>query len=133
MAQKRDDYEDEDDSEDKTFAVDKLTIITAISFIIIAELFFYFLMVKTGASYTWVQIVFGIVTGLVMTLFLVWIRFIMASNRYLGLFLSVAGIISVWYALTRNYQGIYTTVFISIGILLALSYTIFYFVNANKK
>ena len=133
MAQKRDDYEDEDDSEDKTFTVDKLTLITAISFIIIAELFFYFLMVKTGASYTWVQIVFGIVTGLVMTLFLVWIRFIMASNRYLGLFLSVAGIISVWYALTRNYQGIYTTVFISIGILLALSYTIFYFVNVNKK
>ncbi len=133
MAQKRDDYEDEDDSEDKTFAVDKLTIITAISFIIIAELFFYFLMVKTGASYTWVQIVFGIITGLVMTLFLVWIRFIMSSNRYLGLFLSVAGIISVWYALTRNYQGIYTTVFISIGILLSLFYTIFYFVKVNKK
>lgn len=133
MAQKKDDYEDEDNSEDKTFALDKITIITAISFIILAELFFYFLKIKTNADFTWVQIVFGMITGLVMALFLVWIRFIMVSNRYMGSFLSVAGIISVAYAVTRKYQGTYTTAFISIGILLVLGYTIFYFVKSGKK
>lgn len=133
MAQKRDDYEDEDDSDNKTFAVDKLTTITAISFVILAELFFYFLKIKTNADFGWVQIVFGIIIGLVMALFLVWIRFIMASNKYMGGLISVAGIIAVAYALTRKYQGTYTTIFLSIGILLALFYTFFYFIKSNKK
>lgn len=129
MAQKRDDYEEDEDSDDKTFALDKITIITAVSFIIIAELFLYFLKIKTGADFTWVQIVFGLITGIVMALFLVWIRFIMASNRYMGGFISLAGIISMTYAVTRKYQGTYTTIFMSIGILISLAYTIFYFIK----
>lgn len=133
MATKKDDFDEDDDSDDKTFALDKITVITGIAFIILAELFFYFLNVKTNAEYTWVQIVFGIITGLVMALFLVWIRFIMASNKYLGGILSVAGTGAVVYALTRKYQGTYTTVFMSIGIVLALAYTIFYFVRSSKK
>ncbi len=134
MASKRDEYEEDEDSDSsKTFALDKLTVISTILFIILAELFLYFLNVKTGADYIWVQIVFGILTGLVITLYLVWTRFIMASNKYLGAFLSLAGIISIAYAVTRKYQGTYTTIFMSIGIVLALFYTIFYFVKSSKK
>lgn len=133
MAQKRDEYEEDEDSDNKTFALDKLTILTGISFIVLCELFLYILSTKTDASFGVTQIVFALISGIVLTLYLVWTRFIMASNKYLGSFLSVAGIISVAYALTRKYQGTYTTTFMSIGILLALGYTIFYFVKSGKK
>lgn len=130
---KKEEFDDDDDSDNKIFALDKLTIITTISLVILSELFFYFLKTKTGADYTWVQIVFGIIVGLVISLFLVWIRFIMASNRYLGGILSVAGIIAIVYALTRKYQGTYTTIFMSIGIIISLGYTIFYFIKSSKN
>lgn len=134
MATKRDDYEEDEDSDNsKNFALDKLTIITGISFILICELFLYFLSTKTNAPFGIAQIIFALISGLVLTLYLIWTRFIMASNRYLGGFLSLAGIISVAYAVTRKYQGTYTTIFIVIGILLALLYSIFYFVKASKK
>ena len=131
MAQKRDDYDE--DSQEERFSIDKLTILTGISLILICELFLYFLSAKTQSSFGLTQITFALIAGIVLTLYLIWTRFIMASNRYLGGFLSVAGIISVAYALTRKYQGIYTTIFMSIGVLLGLFYTIFYFVKAGKK
>lgn len=130
---KREDYEEDDSEDEKRFSIDKLTISTAIAFIILCELFLYFLSTKTEASFGLAQIAFAFISGIVLTLYLVWTRFIMASNKYLGSFLSVAGIISVAYALTRKYQGTYTTIFMSIGILLGLFYTFFYFAKASKK
>lgn len=133
MAQKRDDYEEDDYGEDKRFSLDKLTIFTGIAFILICETFFYFLNIKTGYPYGIKEMIFALIAGVVITLYLIWTRFIMASNKYLGAILSVAGIISVAYALTRKYQGTYTTIFMSIGVLLALFYTFFYFVKLYKK
>ncbi|MBM3231965.1 hypothetical protein FJZ21_01135 [Candidatus Pacearchaeota archaeon] len=131
---KRDDYEEDEDLDNsKTFALDKLTVISGVLFILICELFLYFLSTKTDATFGLTQIMFGAISGIVLTLYLIWTRFIMASNRFLGLFLSLGGIISVGYALTRKYQGFYTTTFLIIGIILALFYTIFYFIKSDKK
>ncbi|MEK6908639.1 MAG: hypothetical protein AABX23_01145 [Nanoarchaeota archaeon] len=133
MAQKRDDYEDEDSDDDEKLYFDKLTIFIGISFIVLSELFLYFLSIRTGSSYGLKEIAFALITGIVITLFLMWIRFIMSSNKYMGGFIGVAGVISVAYALTRKYQGTFTTIFLSIGILFALFYTIFYFIKSGKK
>lgn len=134
MAQKRDDYEeDNEDIPNSRFLLDKLTATATIAFIILAELFLYFLKVKTGAEFGIVQIIFGIIAGVVIALFLIWVRFIIAGNKYLGTFISLVAILAVPYALTRKYQGTYTTTFMIIGIVMALAYTIFYFVKAGKK
>lgn len=130
---KRDDYEEDSDEEDHRFLLDKFTIFTGIALILLCEVFFYFLNMKTGSAYDFKEMIFAIFAGIVITLYLIWTRFIMASNKYLGAILSIAGVISVAYALTRKYQGTYTTIFMSIGIILALAYTIFYFVKAGKK
>ncbi len=130
---KRDDYEEDSDDEDRRFLLDKFTIFTGIFFVLLCEVFFYFLNIKTGSAYGSKEMIFALIAGIVITLYLIWTRFITASNRYLGAFLSVAGIISVAYALTRKFQGNYTTIFMSIGILLALIYTFFYFIKLYKK
>jgi hypothetical protein len=133
MAQRKDEYEDEEDQDNNSkFSIDKLTVFTLLALVIICELFFHFLSLRAGGMYGFKEMIFAVVTGIVMTLFLLWCRFIMASNRFLGGFISVAGIIAFVYALTRKYQGPYTITFMSIGICLALFYTIFYFVKFKK-
>src|SRR6185436_327019 len=105
MAQKRDDY-DEEDSEDagpSKLTLDKITIVTLIAFIAISVLFLYLLSVKTEATFGLKEIVFAIVSGIVIILFLIWTRFLMTNNKYLGAFISIAGIIAIVYALTRKY------------------------------
>lgn len=133
--QKKEEFDSEDSGEglNQRLSFGKLTIFIGVAFIFLAETFLYFLSSKTGASFGLKEIAFGLISGIVITLFLIWARFIMASNKYLGAFISLTGIIAIVYALTRKYQGIYTTVFTSIGVILALFYIIFYFVKANKK
>lgn len=134
MAQKRDDYEDDDsEQESQQSYSDKFTISTSITIIVLAELFLYFLSVKTGALYGLKEMSFGLVAGIVMSLFLVWVRFIMSSNKHTALGIGLLGTGAVAYALTRRYQGTYTTIFLSIGVLLALFYIIFYFVKDSRK
>ncbi|MEK6915623.1 MAG: hypothetical protein AABW89_03740 [Nanoarchaeota archaeon] len=130
--QKQDEFEDEDEDGSK-FKLDFINVLTVLSLIIISELFLYFLSVKTDSSFGLKEIVFGIFSGIVMSLFLIWVRFIMASNKYLGGIISLVGMISIVYALTRKYQGTYTTIFMSIAIVIGLFYSIFYFVKAGKK
>ena len=137
MAQKLDDYESEETEDEKQkdhrFHLDKITIFTAISFIILCDAFLYLLSVKTSEPFGIVQILFSIMSGAVMALFLVWTRFIMTTNRFMGAFLSIAGIVATSYALTRKYQGGYTTTFLIMGIVIALAYTIYYFIRFGKK
>ena len=135
MAQKKEDYEDEGPEEDSTskFSLDKSTILALIAFIALSGLFFYFLSIKTETVFGFVQVIFAIITGIVITLFLMWIRFMISSNKYLGAFISIVGIVAIVYALTRKYQGTYTTTFITIGIILAMAYTISYFIKFYKK
>lgn len=131
---KEQDFDNEDSPDpDLRFTLDYLTIFLVISLILISELFLYFLSVKIDTSFGLKEVVFGLVSAISMALFLIWTRFIMESNKHLGGLIGVAGIISVAYALTKKYQGIYTTTFISIGILISLGYTIYYFVKAGKK
>ncbi len=134
MAQKRDSYEDDSDDEpDKIKIFDKITLITGIVFIILGELFLYLLSVKTGSTFAMKEILFGLMSGISLTLFLIWIRYIMRGNKHLGGILGVGGIIAVSYAVTRKYQGAYTTTFISIGAIIALGYMIYYFIKSDNK
>lgn len=123
----------EDTQESYKFHLDKITLFTGIAFIAICELFFYFLSAKTSVDFTIGQIIFGLVAGISLTLFLLWTRFIMASNKYLGGFISLTGILATTYALTRKFQGTYTTTFMVIGIVIALAYTIYYFIKFSNK
>lgn len=135
MGSKKDDYEEDDgdESPQSRLFLDKFTIFVLIAFIIIGELFFHFLSIRTGATYGIVQMIFAFMAAIVITLFLVWIRFIMVNNRFMGGFIAIAGIIASAYALTRRYQGAYTTTFLLLGIAIALSYVIYYFVKFSKK
>ncbi len=134
MPQKRDAYEEElDIDQDSKFSFDKMTWFIGLLFIILAELFFYFLSLKTEASFGLKEIIFAFMIGAVTTLFLIWARFIIFINKYLGAFIGFTGIIAITYSLSRKYQGTYTTIFMSIGIILALFYLIFYFIKAGKK
>jgi len=134
MAQKRDSYEDDSDDEpDKIKIFDKITLVTGIVFIILGELFLYLLSVKTGSTFVMKEILFGLMSGISLTLFLIWIRYIMTGNKHLGGILGVWGIIAVSYAVTRKYQGAYTTTFISISAIIALGYMIYYFIKSDNK
>jgi hypothetical protein len=134
MAQKRDSYEDDsDDKPDKIKIFDKITLVTGIVFIILGELFLYLLSVKTGSTFAMKEILFGLISGISLTLFLIWIKYIMAGNKHLGGILGVGGIIAVSYAVTRKYQGTYTTTFISMGAIIALGYMIYYFIKSDNK
>lgn len=120
---KADDFEEYEDSRPEApKLIDNLTIIMGVLFLILSEAFFYLLSVKTGAAFTWVQIVFGIIISLVITLFLFWTKFVMANNKYMGGLMALVGILGMYYALTRRYQGVYTTAFLIAGILIALGY-----------
>jgi cation transporter-like permease len=90
MAQKRDSYEDDSDDEpDKIKIFDKITLVTGIVFIILGELFLYLLSVKTGSTFAMKEILFGLMSGISLTLFLIWIKYIMAGNKHLGGILGV--------------------------------------------
>jgi|SRR3989338_850466 len=127
------DFDNDDESDqDQRFTLDYLTIFLVILLILTSELFLYFLSVKTQVSFGFKEIVFGLVSAMSMSLFLIWTRFILVSNKYLGIIIEILGIVAIAYALTKKYQGIYTTTFILIGIVIALTYTIFYLLKSNK-
>ena len=127
------DFDNDDESDqDQRFTLDYLTIFLVILLILTSELFLYFLSVKTQVSFGFKEIVFGLVSAMSMSLFLIWVRFILVSNKYLGIIIEILGIVAIAYALTKKYQGIYTTTFILIGIVIALTYTIFYLLKSNK-
>ena len=67
----------------------------------------------------------------IQTLF--WIRWIMWGNKYAAIFISLLVTAGMVYALTRKYQGIYTTVFAVIGSVLFLGYIILEFWKLGKK
>ncbi|MBS3081331.1 hypothetical protein J4416_00130 [Candidatus Pacearchaeota archaeon] len=135
IAQREEFDEDEDDNQKSELTLDKLTISLSISLMLISVLFLYILSLKTGSSFGFKEIAFGIVSGIVMTLFLIWAKFLMSGNKYLGAIIGFVGTISTTYALTRKYHGPYTTIFMSIGALLALAYIIIQYTKypSNNK
>jgi len=130
------DAEVEDEGDEKipsSFSAGFPTIIFGIIFLILAETFFYILSEKTGAPFGLTQMAFGLAIAVIISLFLGWVRIILRSNKYTGLFLGIVGTVAMYYALTRKYQGTYTTIFAIIGIILVLGYTIMQFVKSGKK
>ncbi|MBS3083310.1 hypothetical protein J4423_00745 [Candidatus Pacearchaeota archaeon] len=134
MAIKRDDnFEDDEEDSDTNQILTFPTILVGVILIILSEAFFYLLSSKTGSPFGLTQMVFALMLAIVITLFLLWIRWIMFSDKYMGLFISLVGTVAMYYALTRKYQGTYTTIFAIIGAILILGYTVIQFVQANKK
>ena len=137
MASKRDDYEDEEDSEpienNKRFSVGLATIVAGILFLILAEAFLYLLSAKTGAPFSTNEIIFGIILAVVITLFLAWVKFVMKLNKYAGVIVGIIGTGASVYGLTRKFTGPYTTTFAIIGAVIALGYVLINFIKANQN
>jgi hypothetical protein len=137
MLAKRDDYEDEEDSEKpeekKSFSLGISTIILGILFLIICEIFLYLLSTKIEAIFGFTQIIFGILLALVLTLFFSWTNYIMYSNKYLGAIIGIVGTGSSVYALTRKFTGIYTTTFVIIGAIISIGYLLIHFLKIKSE
>ncbi len=134
MPAKKEDEFEQDDAEDieeeKTkspLSIGMSTIITGIIFIIIAEAFFYLLSTKAEAVFGVTEIIFGLIVAVTITLFLLWIKFIMRSNRYLGTIIGIAGTGAMVYALSTQFKGAYTNTFIIISAIVSLGYIFMHF------
>ena len=130
---KEDNFEDDDESSDQKKVLNFTTAVAGIILFILSEAFFYLLSSKTGVSFGLKQIFFALILAIVITLFLLWIRWIMFSNKYMGIFISIVATAGMYYGLTRKYSGPYTTTFGIIGAILILGYTIMQFIQASKK
>ena len=136
MVSKKDDDFDSDEDDEKLqskFSAGFLIVIFGIIFLILPETFFYLLSEKTGSSFGLTQMAFGLILAIVITLFLGWVRIILRSNKYTGLFVSILGTTAMIYALMKKYQGPYTITFGIIGAILILGYAIMQFVKADKR
>ena len=133
MATKKEDNFEDDSGDESKQVLNFSTIVAGIILLILSETFFYLLSEKTGATFGLTQIIFALILAIVLTLFLLWIRWIMFSDKYTGIFISIVATAGMYYGLTRKYQGAYTTTFGIIGAILILSYTIMQFVQASKK
>lgn len=133
VTKKEDSFEDDDESSDKKQVLDFTTGVAGIILLILSEAFFYLLSSKTGVSFGLKQMLFALILAIVITLFLLWIRWIMFSNKYMGVFISIVATAGMYYGLTRKYQGVYTTTFGIIGAILILGYTIMQFIESGKK
>lgn len=132
MPTKQDDDFDTDNDDDssndkKKFSIGISTVVAAILFLIITEAFFYLLSTKTSAPFGLGEMLFALALAIVITLFLLWMKFIMRSNRYLGAIVGVVAIGGMIYALNKQYSGPYTTTFASIAAVVALAYIIIHF------
>ena len=137
-AKKEDEFEEdeEDTEEEKTkspLSIGISTIITGIIFIIIAEVFFYLLSKKTDAAFGITEIIFGLIVAITITLFLLWIKFLMHSNRHLGTIIGIAGTGAMIYALKTQFKGAYTNTFIIISAIVSLGYIFMHFWKSQNK
>ncbi len=137
MPSKRDDYEEEEDSESseekKGFSLDALTVVAGVLFIILAESFLYLLAAKTGVLFGVKDILFGIMLGVVITLFFAWLRYMMQMNKHMGFIIGILATAASAYGLTRKFKGPYTTTFAIIGAVMFLTYIIIQFVKAKQN
>lgn len=133
MASNKGDNFEDDVEEDSKQALNFTTIVAGIILLILSETFFYLLSSKTGAPFGLTQMLFALMLSIVITLLLLWIRWIMFSDKYMGIFISIIATAGMYYGLTRKYSGPYTTTFGLLGVVLILGYTIMQFVQANKK
>ena len=137
MPSKRDDYEDEEDSEPKeekrSFSIGFATIIVGILFLILSEAFLYLLGVKTETPLGVKEIIFGVILSLVITLFFSWIKYLMQLNKHLGLIIGLVGVGAGVYGLTRKFTGPYTTTFAIIGAVIGLGYILIQFLRTKQS
>ena len=131
QSKKEDEFEeDEDTEEEKTkspLSIGMSTIITGVIFIVIAEAFFYLLSIKANTAFSIKEIIFGLIVAITITLFLLWTKFLMRSNRYLGTVIGIVGTGAMIYALRTQFKGAYTNTFTIISAIVALSYIFVHF------
>ena len=137
MATKRDDYEEEDDSdstEDKKRAsLGTTAIVTGILFLIVAELFLYLLGTKTEANFGVKEIIFGVALAVIITLFFGWVNYMMQINKHLGLIIGFIGTAGAIYGLTRKFAGTYTTTFAIVSAVIAIVCILIQFIKSKTN
>lgn len=136
MVTKRDDYEEEEDSDSedkKGFSIGITTIIVGILFLILAEAFLYLLGTKTDADFGVKEAIFGIILAIVITLFFAWVKYMMQINKHLGTIMGIMGTGASVYSLTRKFTGPYTTIFVILGSIIALGYVLMQFVKTKQN
>ncbi len=134
---KEDEFEEDEESsepeEKKGFKIGVSTIFTGIIFLGLSEAFFYLLSTKTDAVFGMTEIIFGFIVAVTITLFLLWIKFLMRANRYLGAIIGISGTGATIYALKTQFRGPNTTTFMIISLIVALSYIFMQFWKSGKK
>lgn len=135
MVTKRDEYEEEEDSEpeQKGFSISLSTIIVGTLFLILAQVFLYLLSVKTNTTFGVVGVITGLIMGIVIMLFFAWVEFMMRFNKHLGAVVGAIGIGAAIYGLTRKYHGTYTTTFAIIAAVLGFGYIIFQLMKIKQN
>ena len=92
----------------------KLGITTAILFslmLILSVLFFVLLDFKTNSGFGFSEIIFSLILSLFTTSLLIWIKSIMKTNIYLGLWIGLIVLALAEYSLFLKFSGRYTTIF----------------------
>lgn len=134
---KDDEFEEDEESsepeEKRGFRIGVSTIFTGIIFLGLSEAFFYLLSTKTDATFGFTEIIFGFIVAITITLFLLWIKFIMRSNRHLGAIIGISGTGATIYALRTQFRGPNTTTFLVISLIIALTYIFIHFWKSSKK
>ncbi len=109
------------------------TILAGVIFLGLSEAFFYLLSTKTDATFGMKEITFGFIVAVTITLFLLWIKFIMNANRYLGAVIGIVGTGATIYALRTQFRGPNTTIFVIISLVIALTYIFIHFWKTSEK
>ncbi len=136
-SKKEDEFEEDEEfskpEEKNGFRIGLSTIIAGVIFIVLSEAFFYRLSTKTDATFEMKEIIFGFIVAVTITLFLLWIKFLMNSNRYLGAVIGIAGTGATIYALKTQFRGPNTTTFVIISLIVALTYIFLHFWKSSEK
>lgn len=124
---------DESSGEMKFIRISVSSWILFIILLAVASAFFVLLSYKTGRAFGLLTVVYIFLFGFVGTWFLAWIKHITYKNSYLGLIIGVLGILVAIYALSYQYRGPYTLVFIIITSIIALVHIGLYFWKFRKN
>lgn len=117
-------------SKSEELATSFFTWVTAaifIYFLVLTIAFSFLLDQKTGHSFNLSSILFDIGLTVVITLALTWVKDVMITNPYLGLGITIIGLMASIYSLFLQYQGPYTIGFATAASIVVVAYTIVYF------
>jgi|GEM_PF-6969605 len=97
-------------------------------------IFFYFLDTSLGAGFGAKEILSALASSVIIALFLLWMRRMIRKNTYLGIAISIAGLVAFIYAFLLRFRGPNTTIFLIVfGIVYSVYIGYVYLRNRHRK